>query len=136
MKDCRYARWFTLFVCALLIGCGKLPSRATVTGTVSLDGQPLSAGIIRFQPADGQTATAEAPITDGKFSALVPPGDKKISISAPKVTGKKRMYDGTGGPEVDSVQELLPVKYNVQTELRLTVTAGSQEKDFPLTSGK
>jgi hypothetical protein len=87
-------------------------------------------------PAGGQTASADSIITDGKFSANVPPGEKKISISAPKVTGQRRVYETPDSPMIDIVQELLPAKYNVQTELTLTVSAGSQEKDFPLTSGK
>ncbi len=136
MNGCRCAWWSILIVSVLFAGCAKTSNRGTVTGNVTLDGQPLKAGIIRFLPADGQTATADTAITDGKFSAVVPPGDKKISISAPKVTGKKRMYETADSPEVDIVQELLPAKYNTKTELTLTVNAGSQEKDFPLTSGK
>jgi hypothetical protein len=134
MTGYRCACWSILLVSALVAGCSKTSNRGTVTGTVTLDGQPLHAGIIRFIPADGQTATAETAIADGKFSAVIPPGDKKISISAPKVAGKKRMYDATSGPEVDAVQELLPARYNVQTELTLTVSAGAQQKDFTLTS--
>jgi hypothetical protein len=134
MPGCRCAWWSILIVGAIVAGCSKTSNRGTVTGTVTLDGQPLQAGTIRFAPADGQTTTAETTITGGKFNVVVPPGDKKISISAPKVTGKKRMYDATSGPEVDAVQELLPAKYNVQTELTLTVIAGPQQKDFPLTT--
>ena len=134
MTGRRCTWWSILVVSALVAGCSKTSNRGSVTGTVTLEGQPLQAGTIRFMPADGQTATAETTIADGKFSAVVPPGDKKISISAPKVTGKKRMYDAAGGPEVDVVQELLPAKNNVQTELTLTVSAGPQHKDFPLTS--
>src|SRR4051812_45665982 len=81
-----------LICCLLLAGCAKKSNRGTVTGKVTLDGQPLASGVIRFVPSDGQTATADSMITDGKFSASVPPGDKKISISAPKVTGKRRAY--------------------------------------------
>ena len=125
-----------LCCCILIVGCAKKSNRGTVSGNVTLDGEPLKSGVIRFVPADGATATADSVITDGKFSASVPPGDKKVSISAPKVTGKRRMYETPDSPMIDVVQELLPAKYNVQTELTLAVNAGSQEKDFPLTSGK
>jgi len=37
---------------------------------------------------------------------------------------------------IDIVEELLPAKYNVKTELTLSVAAGSQLKDFDLKSGK
>ena len=120
--------------CMLIVGCAKKSNRGTVSGNITLDGEPLKSGVIRFVPADGATATADSMITDGKFSADVPPGDKKVSISAPKVTGKRRMYETPDSPTIDIVQELLPAKYNTQSELTLTVTAGSQGKDFPLTS--
>jgi hypothetical protein len=122
--------------CATLGGCSAKSNRGTVTGNVTLDGQPLKSGLIRFEPADGKTPTADALITDGKFSASVPPGDKKISISATKVVGTKRVYETPDSPTVDVTQELLPAKYNVKSELTLSVKAGSQEKDFALTSGK
>lgn len=125
-----------LCCCTLVIGCAKKSDRSTVTGTVTLDGSPIKSGVIRFVPADGQTATADSAITDGKFSASVPPGEKKVSISAPKVTGQRRVYETPNSPMIDVVQELLPAKYNAKTELTLSVNAASQEKNFPLTSGK
>jgi hypothetical protein len=54
-----------------------------VTGTVTLDGRPLESGLIRFVPTDGQTATADATIANGQFTATVPVGEKRVSISAP-----------------------------------------------------
>jgi len=103
---------------------------------VTLDGQPLKSGVIRFSPADGATATADSVVTDGKFSASVPPGDKKVSISAPKVTGTRRMYETPDSPTIDVTEELLPKRYNSQSELTLKVDAGPQTKDFALQSGK
>jgi hypothetical protein len=132
----RYVGLSVLFCCVLVAGCAKKSNRGTVTGNVTLDGQPLKSGVIRFVPSDGQTATADSIITDGKFNVSVPPGDKKVSISAPKVTGKQRVYETPDSPTVDIVQELLPAKYNVQSDLTLKVDAGSQQKDFDLKSGK
>jgi hypothetical protein len=103
---------------------------------VTLDGNPLEAGLIRFVPADGQTATADGTITNGAFTAKVPVGEKQISISAPKVVGKRKMYETPDSPTVDVVQELLPERYNLRSELTYTVEPGEQEKDFALTSGK
>jgi len=52
----------------LLVGCGGdgLP-RVAVEGSVSLDGSPLPAGVIRFIPSDDSPATA-AVIHEGKFA--------------------------------------------------------------------
>lgn len=125
---------FLLLLTIALPGCSANAGRSTVTGTVTLDGQPIKAGLIRFLPADGASATADAPITDGKFTATVPPGDKRIEITAPKVLGKKKLYDTPDSPTVDIVEELLPAHYNVASTLTMNVTAGKQSKDFALTT--
>lgn len=133
-------RWLFIFfavvLCGAQAGCSADTKRGTVSGTVTLDGQPLKSGTIRFVPADGQTATADGAITDGKYSATVPPGEKRVSVSAPKVIGKKRVYDTPDSPQVDIVEELLPARYNLQSKLTFTVTAGQQSHDVELTSGK
>ena len=123
-------------VIVVLAGCGKTSDKGTVTGNVTLDGQPIKTGLIRFMPVDGKTTTADSVITDGKFNASVPPGDKKVLISAQKVTGQRRVYETPDSPMTDVVQEQVPVRYNAQTTLTYSVTAGSQQKDFELTSGK
>jgi hypothetical protein len=119
---------------AIVFGCSEQSSQGRVTGAVTLDGKPLPAGEIRFVPADGQSATAGATITDGQFEAAVPPGEKNVQISAPKVTGKKKMYETPDSPTIDIVSELLPARYNVQTELKITVGNQTQEENFELKS--
>jgi hypothetical protein len=64
----------------------------------------------------------------------VPVGEKKVSISAPKVTGKRKMYDTPDSPTVDVVEELLPPQYNRQSTLTLTVKPGKQEQTYDLKS--
>jgi hypothetical protein len=109
------------------LGCSTDTKHCTVSGTVTLDGQPLKSGTIRFDAVDNRTAAADASITDGEFSIKVPPGDKRISITSPKVIGKKKMYDTPDSPVYDVTEESLPKRYNAQSELKLTVTAGQQE---------
>lgn len=111
----------------LLSGCSTDTKHGTVTGSVSLDGQPIKSGNIRFDPSDGHTATADATITDGKFSATVPPGEKRVSITAPKVVGTKKVYETPNSPTVDLTEEMLPKRYNAQSELKATIKLGSQE---------
>jgi hypothetical protein len=136
----RRFNYFCTFAFALVVvlaaGCGAKSNKGTVTGTVTLDGQPIKAGLIHFAAVDGLTPTADAAITDGKFKARVPPGDKKVSISAPKVTGQRRMYETPNSPMIDITEESVPKQYNAQTTLKYTVAAGSQQKDFELTSKK
>jgi len=127
---------FFAVCCAVVAGCAAKSNRGTVSGNVTLDGAPVKSGTIRFEPVDGRTPTADAAIREGKFNAAVPPGEKRISISAPKVTGQRRVYETPDSPMIDVVEELLPAKYNVKSELTLLVAAGSQTKDFDLKSGK
>ena len=62
-----------LFLCSgligLTLGCSADSGLGTLTGTVTLDGEPLKSGVIRFAPTDGHTATADAVIQDGKIRA-------------------------------------------------------------------
>jgi len=121
-----------LAVLLLTVGCGG-PVVATISGTVTLDGQPLNEGLIRFVPVDGQSATSDAPIKNGRYTAQVPTGERRVEITAPKVVGKKKMYDTPDSPEVDVVEELLPPQYNVQTTLKTTVKKGANQASFPVT---
>lgn len=118
----------------LALGCSSESSQSTVKGTVTLDGQPLASGLINFVAADASVPTAEATIAAGKYEAAVPPGEKRVEIRAPKVTGKKKMYDTPDSPTVDIIAELLPPRYNAESELRMTVTEGEQEQPFDLKS--
>jgi hypothetical protein len=127
---------FSIVSVLVAAGCSTDSSHGTVSGTVTLDDGPLEKGLIRFVPADGQTATADATIENGVFTARVPVGEKRITISAPKVVGKRKVYETPDSPTVDVVQELLPERYNVRSELTFTVEAGNQEQDFALNSGK
>jgi hypothetical protein len=114
-------------------GCGE-PVIATVTGNITLDGQPLNEGLIRFVAADAQSASADANIKNGRYTAQVPAGEKRVEITAPKVIGKKKMYNTPDSPEVDEVEELLPPQFNVQTKLKATVKAGENQASFQVTS--
>jgi hypothetical protein len=124
-----------ILIFAASTGCSKDAKHGTVVGTVTLNGQPLPTGIIRFIPADGKTPSADAPITDGKFSVVVATGEKKVSISAPRVVGKRKMYNTADSPTVDVVEELLPAQFNVDTTLTLSVASGTQQPAFELKSG-
>ena len=74
-----------------LAGCSDSSSQGEVNGTVTLDGQPLKDGDVRFVPVDGKSPTTSAKITDGKFTATVPIDLKRVEFSAGKVIGKIKM---------------------------------------------
>jgi len=116
-----------------LAGCSDTGT-GTVNGTVTLDGQPLKEGTVRFVPVDGQSQTSSAVVKDGQFTAAVSLGEMKVEFSAPKVTGKRKMYDTPDSPVVDDVAELIPERFNVRSDLKISVKSGSQSETFPLKS--
>ena len=57
----------TVVICGLVLtGCGGKP--ATVTGVVTLDGQPLQRGMIGFAPVSGGMKAAGIIEPDGNYS--------------------------------------------------------------------
>ena len=123
-----------LVLLAVSVGCSAQSESGTVKGSVTLDGQPLPTGMILFAAADGSAQSAEAAVTAGQYEAVVPLGSKRVEIRAPKVTGQKKMYNTPDSPTVDNVIELLPAKYNVSSELTMTVDGTAQEQNFDLKS--
>jgi len=123
-----------LAVLQLLAGCAKEPPTGTVTGEVTLDGQPLKDGRIQFTPLDGQSQPGGATIVDGQFTAKVPVAKMKVEINGNKVIGKKKAYDTPESPWMDEVVELVPPKYNINSELTLDVQPGDQPAKYELKS--
>lgn len=120
-------RWLTILLVGAL-GCAPAPN--VISGTVTVDGQPLKEGLIRFVPVDGKSNPESRPITDGKFSVPVSSGEMRVEISANKVVGKRKMYETPDSPVVDDVVELLPPRFNVESQLKITVNGGSQTENF------
>jgi hypothetical protein len=120
-----------------LSGCDGMP-RATVRGTVTLDGQPIELGAVSFIPVDGQSPTTGGPITNGRYSvANVPVGEMKVAISGSKVVGKKKLYqDRPDSPEMPITDNPVPARFSdlQNTTLRLEVKAGTNDKNWELKS--
>jgi len=116
-------------------GCGSPAEQGTVSGTVTLDGAPLAEGAVRFVSVAGDAPTSGANVAEGAFTAKVPFGPMRVEFTAAKVVGSRKMYKGMAdSPTVNIVEELIPAKYNVRSELTLDVKQGSQEASFQLES--
>jgi hypothetical protein len=129
-----------------LVGCsdstktGDTLPRKAVTGSVTLDGQPLAQGKIQFDPLAGQqgsSGVAAADIKDGKYSidrALGPvPGKYKVSISSqPSIKIGPDELPG-GRPKLDP--EKVPAQYNTSSTLTAEIAGEPEAKlDFELKS--
>lgn len=101
--------------------------REAVSGTVTLDGQPLNGGSIVFIPADVDTTdVSSAAIENGRFS--IPrsegpvTGRHKIRIS--RVVTSPVNPDAAPGEPSKTAQETIPEKYNNQTVLITEIRHG------------
>ena len=114
----------TVLCCSLfLAGCGESDplNRQGVTGEIKIQGEPVADGTIEFSPVANGTSSG-AQILEGKFEIPaqkgLPPGEYIVRISA---------YDSVAEPvsipgESNKIaEELIPAKYNTESEIKLTV---------------
>jgi len=121
------ARWSHVFrrqwaagvgvaVCLAAVGCGR-PAGVVSTGTVTLDGKPVSTGAIVFKPEDKSVAAEGSMIEAGRFRIVGKPGKRRVEISA------SAPAPGTPDPPTGPVQfvEIVPPRYNTKSTLTVEV---------------
>jgi hypothetical protein len=139
--------WFVAFGLGMA-GCSdtgdNLP-REAITGSVTLDGQPLN-GAIQFTPSSnasgGVAVGGGSPIVDGTYSVAreqgLVPGKYKVAInaaSAPASSSAGKSGDPGRAPSAIRPKELVPAKYNSATTLEAEVKEGGSNRfDFKLES--
>ena len=123
----------------LLAGCDDSASnRATVFGTVELDGQPLESGSIGFFPVEGATGpTAGATIKAGEYriesakGATI--GKNRVEIHGMRKT--KTIPDLYGRKtQIQQYEEIVPEKYHSASTLTREVAPGENRLDFEILS--
>lgn len=109
---------------------------ASVTGKVTLKGQPLPAATITFVGKDSSSLSRAITDEGGKYELIhsaelsgAKLGEYSVSISTYKPA------DTDSVPPVPKVPEKVPARYNLQTELKAKVEAGDNVIDFPLEEG-
>ncbi|QDS98818.1 hypothetical protein [Adhaeretor mobilis] len=117
-------------------GCGNqnVLGKVVVEGLITLDGEPIPNGEIRFYPSgDTHGPVSGAPIKDGKYVAKgkggVPIGTHHVDIRAFRAD-KNAAADPEGGP----AEQYLPAKFNTETSLTATIEPSTTSLDFPLKS--
>jgi hypothetical protein len=141
-------RWGAVAAIAIaLMGCsGKGDGRArqAISGTVTVDGDPLKGGYLVFEPLAGQATQSGGMIADGQFN--VPekhgavPGAYSVAIFAEGVAPSTAAEPGT--PEYERAiaasktkQIVIPERYNVKTQLTADVQLGEKNYfEFSLTT--
>jgi hypothetical protein len=115
-------------VLLLATGCSHGPPYGDLSGQVTLNGQPVQSGTMRFEPADGNSASAGTVIQDSRYTVHLPVNSFRVKISSPKSP------KATGQSEGGLMEEAIPSRYNIQTELSVEVNEGNNQKDFSLVS--
>ncbi|MCI0357398.1 MAG: hypothetical protein L0211_02805 [Planctomycetaceae bacterium] len=103
---------------------------SVVTGTITLDGQVVEGGVIRFVPSNGESQPADSPIVKGTYSLTVSPGEKKVEIFWAK--SKSGAPIDTASQGTDELVQMIPAEFNTQTTLLHTVADAQEVKDFAL----
>ena len=92
------------------------PTRVPVSGTVWIDGQPLSRGAVRFKPAEGRVATGEiGPNGSFKLSTYEPGDGAVTGIHEVTVHASEELDD-------NSIRWYVPKKYQRAATSELTQT--------------
>jgi hypothetical protein len=116
-------------VLVLCVGCSSGTVTYSTSGTVTLDGVPVSKGHITFYPADKSGDASSGKIEDGKYSLKTSAGAKRVEIIANRPVPAKT--DALGMP---LVEQYIPEKYNTKSTITIEVSAQHTNHDFPLTS--
>jgi hypothetical protein len=125
-------------VAVTAIGCGQSSDldKVVVRGAVTLDGQPIPNGELRFIPTNGTKGPISGgPIKDGAYLAQgrggVPVGEHRVEIRAYRPATKPgQPVSPEGGP----AEQYLDKRFNEQTTLTAKIEASTETQDFQLTS--
>jgi hypothetical protein len=119
-------------LCAAAGGCSEGPS--DVTGTVTYDGQPVTAGAITFIPADDKGRKTGGAIVEGKYhlrSEEQPrPGKYRVEIRWAKPDGTQ--FRSESGEMLDNTKEALPAKYHDDSQLTAELKSGKNVVNYDL----
>jgi hypothetical protein len=145
----RRSLWIALLAIA---GCGSSDSTHSVSGTVTVGGQPAAGALVLFHPVGEKTQFANKPYAtvaeDGTYTLTTfsdrpdggaPAGEYKVTIWWPgtaKAAAKSEVINLGGESEkaVGAGEDRLKGKYNnaATTPLKATVKSGSNSIPFEL----
>ena len=130
---------YLLAACLIVsvVGCGSgvdTPPLGKVSGTVTLNGEPLDGATLEFLPPNGRPSIG---LTDaeGHYTLLFradTPG-ALVGKHNVRITSQRGRSGGEGGePLVEARPEIVPQDYNDKSSLTVEVTQGSNTLDFDL----
>ena len=122
---------------SLANGCG--PSTHFAEGILTLDGKPLTSGVIEFEPTDRSGRLLCADIADGSYRIEVPQdqaqGECIVRIMSPQPTGRRipAGHPAPRGTMIDEIADAIPAEYNARSMLKVDLSIPSPH-NFELSS--
>jgi phage tail sheath gpL-like len=124
---------FTVLFLAVSAGCSR-SNQVEISGTITVEGVPVSDGSISFSAVDGSSPVEGAVIKNGVYRAKVTFGEKIV-----KVTGTKNVpaevYDEVS-QKTYSTEDPIPVtasQYSTNdSPLRITAQKNGEVHDFDI----
>ena len=128
----------------LQAGCGKPATTASVTGSVTVSGKPVTGGMVRFYANDGRSVGGQIDSTGHYSVADAPLGENKVTVvtSHLKGTGKPDRFADMSKPPEDALPDpqAPPVYVEIDaayesvdsTNMTVTVTVGENSIDLNL----
>ncbi|HVJ66682.1 MAG TPA: hypothetical protein VM510_01790, partial [Caulifigura sp.] len=127
-------------------GCTKsdTPPLGKVTGVVTLNGKPLPAAMVQFQPDNGRSSYGETN-AEGRYELSFSVGNPGAVIgshtvrvtTSREVVSEAKLDDGKPGgaaPTTKLTAEQLPSSANTKSTLRRDVVAGENQINLELSS--
>lgn len=135
----RFVYGLPLVLAALLAlsGCGESVTEITVSGKVTVDGEPIPTGAINFVDPAGIIPTGGGVIKDGSYTAQVQPGEKVVMVLGNKLIGQEPLYEGVAdSPMRDKYEMVTPEAYNAAhlSPLKATISESQEDLNFELDS--
>lgn len=126
-----FAFGFLSAIVVLAIGCDSGPKMGTVSGTVTMDGEPAANLEVSFNPKEAGSGTTAIGYTDasGTYHLSYPGGKTGAPVGDYGVSIVPAETDGEGGSPIS-----VPACYNTATTLSYTVNAGENTANFELKS--
>ena len=126
------------------LGCNSdggtpAPTRASVRGLVTWEGEPIEEGTITFTPVgDTKGSPTAASILDGAYtlnSTMGPSvGPNKVQIIGMRSTGKTIKAVPPASGDIPQTEQYIPPKFNRSSTLEREIESGDNKYDFELTA--
>lgn len=114
-------------VCLMFTGCGGAdhPPLGYVSGTVTMDGEPLEGLLVLFKPADGRAASG---VTDGEGKYSL---EYTYGVAGAKTGPATVMFEWPLGTKN---AKPLADRYTTKSDQKVEIKSGSNTFDFDLKS--